>query len=42
MDENIGAIVASIKRSNIENDRAEFEIVQGSKGPQAANVRKLV
>ena len=35
------AIEASGYRSLEENQRVEFEITQGPKGPQAANIRPL-
>jgi cold shock protein len=35
------AIAATGYRSLEENQRVEFEITQGSKGPQAENVRPL-
>ena len=35
------AIAASGYRSLEENQRVEFEITQGSKGPQAENVRPV-
>jgi CspA family cold shock protein len=35
------AIAASGFRSLDENQRVEFEVTQGPKGPQAANIRPL-
>jgi cold shock protein len=35
------AIAASGFRSLDENQRVEFEVTQGPKGPQAANIRAL-
>jgi CspA family cold shock protein len=38
---HFSAIAASGFRSLEENQRVEFEITQGPKGPQAANIRPL-
>jgi CspA family cold shock protein len=38
---HFSAIEASGFRSLEENQRVEFEITQGPKGPQAANIRPL-
>jgi len=38
---HFSAIVEEGYKSLQENDRVEFEIVAGPKGPQAANVTKL-
>ena len=37
---HFSAIQADGFKSLAENDRVEFEITQGPKGPQASNVRK--
>jgi cold shock protein len=38
---HFSAIAASGYRSLDENQRVEFEITQGAKGPQAANIRGI-
>jgi len=38
---HFSAIASSGYRSLNENQRVEFEITQGQKGPQAANIRPL-
>ncbi len=38
---HFSAIATSGYRSLEENQRVEFEITQGQKGPQAANIRPL-
>ena len=38
---HFSAIVATGFRTLEENQRVEFEITQGQKGPQAANIRAL-
>ena len=38
---HFSAIAASGFRSLEENQRVEFEITQGQKGPQASNIRAL-
>ncbi|HET9658287.1 MAG TPA: cold-shock protein [Kineosporiaceae bacterium] len=38
---HFSAIVADGYRTLDENQRVEFEVTQGPKGPQAANVRAL-
>ncbi|GAA4601240.1 CspA family cold shock protein [Actinoplanes octamycinicus] len=38
---HFSAIAASGYRSLEENQKVEFEITQGQKGPQAANIRPL-
>jgi cold shock protein len=38
---HFSAIAADGYKRLDEGDRVEFEIVQGAKGPQAANVKKL-
>jgi CspA family cold shock protein len=38
---HFSAITGNGFKSLAEGDKVEFEIVQGQKGPQAANVRKV-
>jgi CspA family cold shock protein len=38
---HFSALTAEGYKSLQENDRVEFEIIEGQKGPQAANVNKL-
>jgi len=38
---HFSAVTGEGYKSLRENDRVEFEIVEGQKGPQAANVNKL-
>jgi len=38
---HFSAIASSGFRSLEENQRVEFEVTQGAKGPQAANIRAL-
>lgn len=38
---HFSAIEGSGYRNLVENDRVEFEVTQGPKGPNAANVRKV-
>lgn len=38
---HFSAIEGAGYRNLVENDRVEFEVTQGPKGPNAANVRKV-
>jgi CspA family cold shock protein len=39
---HFSAIASDGFKSLMENDKVEFEVTQGPKGPQAANVTKVV